>query len=243
MERAKDKEVDQWISNSVFKIVRKSGIPLARIMAMRWILTWKEVPEGTKAKARLVAKGFTDPDLLTIRSEAPTLSKIGRHCLLQLNCSNKFKIEAGDVSTALLQGDKKEQDRDVYLEPTAGLRTRLGIDKNFILKLTGSVYGLRNAPRAWHKRVRADLESLGWRAHQLDQCIFLLYDKTELIGICGVYVDDFIVAGKTNDSRWRKAKSALQKLFKWGSGNRTHLLSAVYITCRRARVHPESVQR
>ena len=88
MEEAKDKEVDQWISNAVFKIVRKSGVPLSRIMAMRWILTWKEAPEGTKAKARLVAKGFTDPDLLTIRAEAPTLSKIGRHLLLQLNCSS-----------------------------------------------------------------------------------------------------------------------------------------------------------
>ena len=65
LEEAKDKEVDQWISNSVFKIVRKSGVPLTRIMAMRWILQWKEAPEGTKAKARLVANGFTDPDLLT----------------------------------------------------------------------------------------------------------------------------------------------------------------------------------
>ena len=86
------------------------------------------------------------------------------------------------------------------------LRTRLGIDKDFILKLTGSVYGLRNAPRAWYKRVKNDLESQGWRVHQLDQCVFLLYDKGELIGTCGVYVDDFIIAGKTNDPRWRKAK-------------------------------------
>ena len=74
MEEAKDKEVDQWISNAVFKIVRRTGVPITRSMAMRWILTWKEAPEGTKAKARLVAKGFTDPDLLTIRAEAPTLS-------------------------------------------------------------------------------------------------------------------------------------------------------------------------
>ena len=113
MEDAKDKEVDQWISNSVFKIVRRAGIPIKRIMAMRWILTWKEAPEGTEAKARLVAKGFTDLDLLTIRAEAPTLSKIGRHCLLQIACSHRFKLEVGDVSTAFLQGDKEEQDRDV----------------------------------------------------------------------------------------------------------------------------------
>jgi len=84
MEAAKDKEVDQWISNSVFKIARRAGIPIKRIMAMRWILTWTEAPEGTKAKSRLVAKGFTDPDLLTIRAEPPTLSKIGRRCLLQI---------------------------------------------------------------------------------------------------------------------------------------------------------------
>ena len=44
MEEAKDKEVDQWIQNSVFRIVRKAGVPLSRIMAMRWILTWKETP-------------------------------------------------------------------------------------------------------------------------------------------------------------------------------------------------------
>ena len=56
MQEAKDKEVDQWISNAVFKVVRRSGVPLNRIMAMRWILQWKEAPEGTKAKARLVAK-------------------------------------------------------------------------------------------------------------------------------------------------------------------------------------------
>ena len=52
-------EVDQWISNSVFKIVRTAGVPLDRTMSMRWILTWKEAPEGTKAKPRLVTKGFT----------------------------------------------------------------------------------------------------------------------------------------------------------------------------------------
>ena len=96
------------------------------------------------------------------------------------------------------------------------------MDKDFILKLTGSVYGLRNAPRAWYKRVRADLESLGWRVHQLDQCVFMLYDKGELVGTCGVYVDDFIIAGKVNDPRWRKAKESLRNLYKWGNGKRTH---------------------
>ena len=144
------------------------------------------------------------------------MSKIGRYFLLQLNCSRKFKMEVGDASTTFLQGDKKEQGRDAYLEPTADLRTRLNIDKNTILKLAGSVHGLRNAPRAWCRRVRSDLETLGWRVHQLDQCIFLLHDsKGELIGACGVYVDDFIIAGRVDDPRWKKAKEELISLYNW----------------------------
>ena len=47
MEEATDKEVDQWISNSVFKLVRMVGVPNKRPMSMRWNITWKEAPGGT----------------------------------------------------------------------------------------------------------------------------------------------------------------------------------------------------
>ena len=120
-----------------------------------------------------------------------------------------------------MQGDKEEQNRDVYLEPTADLRQRLNIGKESILKLTGSVYGLRNAPRAWYQRVKKDLEALGWRIHQLDQCVFVKYDGDELVGICGVYVDDFIIAGKPNNKKWQIEKDRLRKLYKWGNGKQT----------------------
>ena len=42
------------------------------------------------------------------------------------------------------------------------------------------------------------------------------YDGDELIGVCGVYVDDFILAGKVNDPRWKAAKGKLVGLYKWG---------------------------
>ena len=50
MEEAQDKDVDQWISNAVFKLVRRTGVPITRIMAMRWILTWKEAPNVHKLR-------------------------------------------------------------------------------------------------------------------------------------------------------------------------------------------------
>ena len=100
-------------------------------MPMRWVLTWKLVNDGDtpteQAKARLVVKGFTDPDLTTLRAEAPTLSKAARHMLLQLGASLKFTFEVGDVKTAFLQGDKSEKDRNVFLEPTAEIKTRFNL--------------------------------------------------------------------------------------------------------------------
>ena len=56
-EEANDKEVDQCISNAVFKIVRRNGVPITRIMAMRWILTWKEVAGGTNTKITTSPQG------------------------------------------------------------------------------------------------------------------------------------------------------------------------------------------
>ena len=46
--------------------------------------------------------------------------------------------------------------------------------------------------------------------------MFLKYDGEELVGICGVYVDDFIIAGKHNSRKWQIEKDKLKKLYKWG---------------------------
>ena len=34
-------------------------------------------------------------------------------------------------------------------------------------------------------------------------------------------MDDFIIAGKGTDPRWRKAKENLKRLYKWGNGSKT----------------------
>ena len=57
-----------------------------------------------------------------------------------------------------------------------------------------------------------DLEAQGWRVHQLHQCVFLYYGGNELIGVCGVYVDDFIIAGKTHNPKWEAVKAKLLSL-------------------------------
>ena len=45
---------------------------------------------GKKAKARLVVRGYTDPDLVKLRAESPTRSKVARHIIIQLGASNRW---------------------------------------------------------------------------------------------------------------------------------------------------------
>ena len=82
---------------------------------------------------------------------------------------------------------------------------------------------MRHAPSAWYKRVRKDLEALGWRCHQLDQRVFLKYDGEELVGICGVYVDDFIIAGRQHGQARQHEKDNIKTLYKLENGNLIHV--------------------
>ena len=123
-------------------------------MTMRWIPTWKDAQENSIATVRLVIKGFTDPDLTTIRAEASTLGKLGRHMLLQMAASHGFTLEMGDVKTAFLQGDRGEAERDVYARLVPELARYLGLTAEQTIRLEGAVYGLRKAPMRWWHLVK-----------------------------------------------------------------------------------------
>ena len=184
---------------------------------MRWVHTWKVAEDTveTKAKARLVVKGFADPDWTEIRSESPTLSRLSRQLILQLSASRGFRLRKGDVKTAFLSGDREEARRDVYAEPPQEMRDKLQITREQVLKLETAVYGLRNAPSAWWKRVVRDLTETGWVQHQLDQCTFMFMNVV-LIGVC---VDDFLVAGCDDDAVFSDALSKLKGTFRWRTWN------------------------
>ena len=66
--------------------------------------------------------------------------------------------------------------------------------------------------------------------HSLDNCVFLIYVQNELIGLCGVYVDDFLIAGRESDKRWQQAKTKLIDLYSWGRWERRvfHLCGVRY---------------
>ena len=53
------------------------------------------------------------------------------------------------------------------------------VTREQVLEFETAVYGLRNAPRAWWKRLVRDLTETGWIQHQLDECTYMFMNGTE----------------------------------------------------------------
>ena len=87
----------------------------------RWARTWKpddSKPSGRRAKERLTIKGFTDPDLLDIESQSPSLTWEG-FMTVSLCAVMGHKLQFGYVQQAFNTGDpiKRKQPLFVRMPP------------------------------------------------------------------------------------------------------------------------------
>ena len=216
--QAKAKELRCWIETSaVEKIMRH----IEQIMTSRWILTWKpdeSHPSGRKAKARLVVRGFQDPDLDTVQTDSPTLTRDGRMVLLQAVSSKGWEVQSFDITTAFLRG--RSDGRELAMDPVPEFREILKLHPDEVCLLKGNAYGRVDAPLLFYKEFRKQLEAVGFVAHPLDNCLYLLRDPRDpkkLDGILGTHVDDGIGGG---NQRFEAALDKLQQKLPFGSRER-----------------------
>ena len=123
-----------------------------------------------------------------------------------------------DVKTAFLNGLLKE---DVYVAQPKGF-----IDPHFpnhVLYLKKTLYGFKQAPRAWYDRLTQYLVSHGFARGKADQTFFIKREGGELI-VAQVYVDD-IIFGSTKDELAHNFSNLMQAEFKMSMiGDLTHFL-------------------
>ena len=217
-DQAKQKELKCWLDTNTVQAIMRNRIHPSRIMSSRWILTWKDDPtqqNGRKAKARLVVKGFQDPDISTLNSDSPTLTRDSRMLLLQTVSSMNWVIQSFDITTAFLRG--RSDERQLAMEAPPELRSLMRMDMEQVCLLKGNAYGRVDAPLLFYKEFRKRLEEVGFQAHPLDNCLFLLRDPRDphkLDGILGTHVDDGIGGGNKN---FEIALEKLQKTLPFGS--------------------------
>ena len=198
--RAKQGEINNWLSTQTVKRVFRNQIPEDQILRCRWLLTWKPVEQpqpgddAHKAKARLIVWGYLDPQLESIPRDSPTMSKISRMLVLQLISSEGWELMSFDVKAAFLQGT--QSDRVLGLEPVPELSQAMKLKSNEICQLVKGAYGLVDAPYLWYQTLRGELTSLGFQTSPFDPCVFVLYDRQKRpIGVIGVHVDDGLCGG------------------------------------------------
>ncbi|CAK0879960.1 unnamed protein product, partial [Prorocentrum cordatum] len=167
------------------------------------------------AKARIVGIGYNDPDIMTLRRDAPTLTRAVFYILLQAISSWDFNLFGGDVTTAFLQADqtKAQRDKPIYLrQPSEGLP---GIRRGVLLLVRRAIYGFVNSPRLWWRELRDFLMHIGGKQCFLDKALFCFYNKSHrIIMIIGIHVDDLI--GGADAREGSKLLETIRQRFTFG---------------------------
>lgn len=154
-----------------------------------------------KYKYRLVAKGFKQiAGLQYSKVFAPTAQSASFRLLVALATCWDLKISQIDVKTAFLYDDLEGE---VYMR----MPPELG---GGVVRLLKTLYGLKQAARAFHKKLREEMEKLGAVASQHDPCLFYFGTGRSRVYVL-VHVDDCLIVGISEESE--KAKAAISSKF------------------------------
>ena len=221
--------LDEWTEWRKWSSCRPIWVDLEKIdpsliLKSRICYRWKPKGNGSyKPKARIVIAGYRDPHLPLLSRDSPVLSRAGLHCVLQWSTSLKVPLFSGDCKSAFLQGAADdERPQAIYMRAPGDPIGRQAVpewsEANLLYKLSAPVYGQANAPRRWYVHVARTLTGLGWTAHTLDPCLWLLREECDgvlkITGVLGVHVDDMIMSVLPGREA---ALEALRGSFEWGS--------------------------
>lgn len=180
---AKEKELQSWRENKAYEEVNDIG---QKAISTRWIVTEKVKGGERICKARLIARGFEE-EMTEWEKDAPTCNaEILKFCLtvIKLKDWNCYTL---DVKIACLQGD--EIQREVNLKPPSE------DGWSGLWKLKKTVYGLKDAAKAWYCKVVKVVEELKGERSRLEPNIFFWKKGNKLNGILCTHVGDFCYGG------------------------------------------------
>lgn len=124
-----------------------------------WVLALKKDANANilKYKARLVAQGFNQqPGVDYELTWSPTSRFTSFRLLLAIAAKYDLEIGQADVKGAYLNG---RVDQPIYMRYPQGMTRKEGCN---VLRLKGSLYGLKQSARIWWLQLRAALEGLGF---------------------------------------------------------------------------------
>ena len=184
------KEVNGHVEMGNWQLIRREQVPdpdyiLPSVWAMRRKrnLTTNEI---TKYKARLNIHGGKQTfGVNYFETYAPVVTWFAIRLIIIFAMNLNYHLKQIDFVMAYPQAPIEN---DMYMELPAGIRTKHGNSKDYVLKIVANLYGQKQAGRVWNQYLVDKLRSLGFEQSLVDECVF--YRGTTIFI---VYVDDGIV--------------------------------------------------
>jgi hypothetical protein len=190
---AMQEELNNFTRNEVWHLV---PCPNQNVVGTKWVFHNKQDEHDvvTRNKARLVAKGYSQVEGLDFNETyAPVARLESIRILLAYATYHGFKLYQMDVKSAFLNEPIKEE---VYVEQPPGFE--YSEYPNHVYKLSKTLYGLKQALRAWYECLRDFLITNGFKVSKANPTLFTKTIAKDLF-VCQIYVDD-IIFGSTNKS-------------------------------------------
>lgn len=201
---AMDEEMESLRANNTWTL--EECPRTSRAIPVKWVFKKKLDSNGSveRYKARLVVKGFHQREGIDFEEVFAPVSKYSTmRALLGVVASRDLALHQLDIKTAFLNGELEEE---VYVEQPPGY-----VEDSRACHLHKALYGLRQAPRAWHMTLKAVLEKLGFRASDADGGLYVSKDP-EHPSYLLIYVDDILIAAPT-EADVEKIKEGLLATF------------------------------
>ena len=203
---AMEKEMSSVQENDVWELL---DLPEdCKPVGSKWVFKAKTNADGhiERYKARLVVQGFsqkfgTDYD----ETFSPVVRLESVRTLIATSVQQGLQLHQVDVTTAFLNGKLEEE---VYTKQPEGFV--VPGKEHLVCKLKKSIYGLKQSPRCWNSTLHNHLKRMGFIQTTTDPCVYR--SSREELAYLGVYVDDIIVATRT-DKRLAQVKKDLASQF------------------------------
>jgi hypothetical protein len=160
----------------------------------RWLYKIKYNGDGSieRYKARLVAKGFAQHYGIDYdETYSPVFKLTSLRILLSIGAIYDLEIHQMDVKTAFLNGDI---DTDIYIDQPEGFRQH----PHHVCKLQKGLYGLKQSPRLWNKRIDSFLAQQNFKRCQTDLCVYRKNFDDQNFALLGIWVDDIVIISPPN---------------------------------------------
>lgn len=198
-------DAQQWeeATDSEYQSLQKAGTyelvelpPGRRAIGCKWVLKVKCGADGQieRYKARLVAMGNRQTAGLDYTEVfAPVAKFASIRGLFAIGTHFDLHIHQMDVKTAFLNG---ELDEEIYMRQPEGYV--VAGKEQLVCRLRKSLYGLKQAGRAWYQRIDTVLtRELGFTRLHADYCIYIRVsteaDSRRVVTYLALYVDDLLI--------------------------------------------------